>query len=163
MNFPGFLRFASDFTIFPELLPKSKLLRVFCCFAGIHSQTEQPEVSVSKYSLSDSRSIEVSDSNLIDEHLFVEAIAVISSLVMYREPEPGVVERICYLMERMSQSPGPEKVLLGNGHNRATTGDPTDMLGLMRAKYPQMFGETVVKEGFDDLLMDMSALDDSQE
>lgn len=160
MNFPGFLRFATDFTIFPELLPKSKLLRVFCCFSGIHSQTEQPEVSVSKYSLSDSRSIEVSDSKLIDEHLFVEAIAVISALVMYREPEPGIFERICYLMERMSQSPGPEKVLLGNGHNRATTGDPTDMLGLMRARYPQMFGEEPAKQGFEDLLMDMSAMED---
>eukprot|EP00359_Climacostomum_virens_P003527 CAMPEP_0204908800 /NCGR_PEP_ID=MMETSP1397-20131031/7680_1 /ASSEMBLY_ACC=CAM_ASM_000891 /TAXON_ID=49980 /ORGANISM="Climacostomum Climacostomum virens, Strain Stock W-24" /LENGTH=589 /DNA_ID=CAMNT_0052078451 /DNA_START=143 /DNA_END=1909 /DNA_ORIENTATION=+ len=160
MNFNGFLRFATDFTIFPELLPKSKLLRVFCCFASIHSQTEQPEVSVSKYSLSDSRSIEVSDSNLIDEHLFVEAIAVISALVMYREPEPGIVERICYLMERMSQSPGPEKVLLGNGHNRATTGDPTDMLGLLRSRYPHMFGDAQSKEGFDELLLDMSALED---
>ena len=46
MNFNSFLKFCKDFSIFPDLIAKSKLLRFFYTLANIHAQTEQPEISL---------------------------------------------------------------------------------------------------------------------
>lgn len=48
--------------------------------------------------------------DVIDEHLFVEALALTALEINYRDPQPSDLEKIIILMERMNQSGGPSKV-----------------------------------------------------
>ena len=156
LNFESFIRFCKDFNLFPDLIAKSKLLRFFYTMAAIHSQTEQPEISVSSHSSRGEASqlSEQGDGDVIDEHLFVETLALVACEVVYPEPEPSPVEKVCLLMERMNQSAGPRTVLLAFGHNRAGPGETDDLLYYLRDQYPQVFAKGVgkVKIGFEDVL-----------
>ena len=152
MDFRMFMRFCRDFAVFPDLIPKSKLLRFFHTLAGIHSQTEQPDISVSRSVAFEKKSQE---EPVIDEHLFVEGLALIAAEVLYEEPEPNSVERICYLIERMSESEGPSKVLREEGHNRSAGGECVDMLKFLKARYPSVFQDTQREFGFKDILAEL--------
>lgn len=155
MNFDNFVKFTRDFGIFPDLIAKSKLHRFFYTLSGIHSQTEQPEMSVSRSSFFERKNELIED--VIDEHLFVESLALIAAEVLYKEPEPTPVERICFLLERMSQSQGLSKVLLENGHMRATAGECKDILFYLKNRYPEIFSYgTQTKLGFGDILAEMN-------
>jgi len=46
----------------------------------------------------------------IDEHLFVEALALAAFEVVYRDPQPSEAEKIILLIERMNNSKGPKNV-----------------------------------------------------
>ena len=54
----------------------------------------------------------------IDEHLFIEALALCAIDIPYKEEQIGNVERVVYLMERMSQSEGPARVQKSAGWTR---------------------------------------------
>ena len=155
LDFEGFLLFCKDFSIFPDLIAKSKLLRFFCTLANIHAQTEQPEISVSSSVITEKKNNH--GGNFIDEHLFVEGLALIAEEILYKEPEPNTVERVCFLMERMSQSDGPSIVLKKVGHNRASCIESQDMLFHLRNRYPEIFeiANQNQKVGFSDILADL--------
>jgi hypothetical protein len=68
MDLDGFMRFCTDFGIFPDVFSKPKVYRYF--------------KSLSTFYADDS-----SQSNcLIDEHLFIEALALAAFEVIYRDP-----------------------------------------------------------------------------
>ena len=150
MRFDGFIRFCKDFSIFPDLVSKSKLLRLFTTMAVFHAQTEQPQMSISSRSSRNSQS----RGDVIDEHLFVETLALVANEVLYPEPEPAPVEKVCLLMERMNQSPGPKTVLLATGHNRAGMPESDDLLCYLRDRYSYIFTRepSTPKLGFDAVL-----------
>ena len=50
------------------------------------------------------------ESGVIDEHLFVEALALTAFEVVYKEPQPTDMEKVILLMEKMNYSDGPAKV-----------------------------------------------------
>lgn len=156
LDFSGFLKFCKDFSIFPDLIAKSKLLRFFCTLANIHAQTEQPEISLSQSAVFEKKTWNDSQ-NFIDEHLFVEGLALVAEEVLYKEPEPNTVERICFLMERMSQSDGPAVVLRKVGHNRNSCVESQDMLVHLRYKYPEIFEFTASSQklAFSDVLSEL--------
>ena len=133
MSFQEFIRFCKDFEVFPDILSKTKLLRIFKTLAGT---IENPDVSIQSYSSLD-ENIPMNE-DVIDDKLFVEAIALISAEISYEDPFPGPVAKICWFLERLSQSEGPEKVLKKLGHNRTTSGDGPDMLALLKARYPDI-------------------------
>lgn len=54
----------------------------------------------------------------IDEHLFIEALALAAFQVVYKEPMPSNVEKIVLLLERMNYSEGPTKVQMAYGSTR---------------------------------------------
>ena len=147
LNFPNFIRFCKEFNIFPDLVSKAKLLRLFSTMAMFREQTEQPQISVSSRSTS-------TKEDVIDEHLFVETLALVANEVVYPEPEPSPVEKVCLLMERMNQSPGPKTVLLATGHNRAGMPESDDLLCYLRDQYSYLFARQTsnVKVGFDAVL-----------
>jgi hypothetical protein len=152
MSFDNFIRFCRDFGIFPDLIPKAKLLRFFYTLSSIHAQTEQPEISVCS-AFNDEATLNKSPDEVIDEHLFVEALALIAAEVLYKEPEPNAVERICYLMERLGQSDGPQKVMIACGHNRAAAKESQDMTAFLRQRYPEVFQEyNPARVNFGDLM-----------
>lgn len=47
---------------------------------------------------------------MIDEHLFVEALALTAFEIKYRDPQPSDAEKVVMLIERMNTSEGPAKV-----------------------------------------------------
>lgn len=138
MSFHGFIKFCKDFEIFPDIVTKSKLLRIFKTLAGITS--ENLDVSVQSYTSLD-ENIPINE-DVIDDKLFVEALALISAEINYVDPNPGPVAKICWFIERLSQSDGPEKVVKKMGHNRTTTGDGPDLVALLKAKYPDILDHT---------------------
>ena len=72
MNFDGFHRFATDFEIFPTVLSKPKLMRFFRSLSGFFESTAAEEGT------------KVAD--VIDEHLFVEALALAAFEIVYQNP-----------------------------------------------------------------------------
>ena len=56
--------------------------------------------------------------DFIDEHLFIEALALAAFEVVYRAPSPSNIEKIILLMERMNHSEGPRKIQLQYGLTR---------------------------------------------
>ena len=142
MNFQSFIRFCKDFEIFPDIVSKTKLLRIFRTLSEISN--ENSEISI--------HSITSLDENIpmaedwIDDKLFVEALALISAEINYEDPFPGPVAKICWFIERLSQSEGPQKVIKALGHSRTTSGEGPDMLALLKSRYPDILDHSEYKK-----------------
>jgi len=152
MNFEQYSRFCKDFGIFPDLLPKSKILRIFYTLAQIYASTIIPadsprggnkSMSTTMQSTIEHKAIDQTEDDLIDEHLFVESLALCAFSLTYNEPEPSHVEKVCLLMERMSQSSGPGNIQKKKGSTRAFAGDNADILTLVVQQYPEFFSAPV--------------------
>ena len=129
MNFERFVKFCKDFSIFPDILPKSRISTFFYTLAAIHSTAEQNEShstifyrsilqsiyftffflvngntsSIMKKSMSSSRLalgnldnkvVGQPECELIDQHLFVEALALCAFEIPYLDPQPSNVEKV---------------------------------------------------------------------
>jgi len=88
MDIKAFQKFCFDFDIFPSVLSKAKTINFFTTLASFHTVSEK----------------------CIDEHLFVEALAMTAFEIIYNEPQPEPFEKILLLLEKMNQSEGPSKV-----------------------------------------------------
>ena len=79
MNFQQFINFSTDYDIFPTIIAKATLYRIFHSLSfmneGIGSQAK---VSKSQLSVRLNSPTRAASSELIDEHLFVESIALIA-------------------------------------------------------------------------------------
>lgn len=142
MSFAGFIKFCKDFEVFPDIASKAKLLKIFKTLAEIPSRNH--EASVNSFSSLD-ENIQIGE-DLLDDTLFVEALALISTEINYEDPFPGPVAKMCWFIERLSQSEGPEKVIKALGHNRTTSGEGPDMLALLKARYPEILDHTEQKK-----------------
>lgn len=152
MNYDNFIVFCRDFELFPDLVSKTKLVRFFYTLAGMSADSDIHELSVNQSSSRSSLQDKPKRTDLIDEHLFVEALALISEEVKYEDSDLTAVEKVCYLMERMSQSKGPAKVLKQQGHNRSSHGEIHDLLSLLKVRYAGILDHTQKKQlNFDDL------------
>ena len=138
MKFDAFIKFCREFSLFPDIISKQKLLKIFFALANIQNETEAPQNSISV----DLRETPESDS--IDEHLFVEALALVA--VENSSPDDNALKLICHLVERMAQSNGPERCMKAN---RVRPGEQTDILGLMKARYPEVFEPVYHEINFD--------------
>lgn len=137
MNFTAFIRFCKDFQVFPDILSKAKLLRFFYALAGIYAQTEGPE-RLESISVEHMRAPEQTESDVIDQHLFVEALALIAAEINYIRPTPTPVHRICYLLERLNQSNGPS--IVANSKSNAQAGvQRCDIITMLKDRYPDIF------------------------
>lgn len=47
---------------------------------------------------------------VIDEHLFIEALSLAALEMSYRDPQPTELEKVILLLERMNHTDGPAKV-----------------------------------------------------
>lgn len=87
MDFESFARFAKDFDIFPLVITKSRLLKIFETLATVFERT-------------------AGHSGFIDQHLFVEGLALCAFEVNYESPEPSPFEKVYYFLEKINQSEG---------------------------------------------------------
>ncbi len=118
MNIEQFMKFSREFDIFPTLIGKTKLCSIFQSLAGVRAQAAQNEAckhsllwnrkfiilaiqqsNILNGSLEKSRSKSKSKSkeineDLIDEHMFVEALAVIALEIPYLNPQPSEVQKV---------------------------------------------------------------------
>lgn len=77
MNFEQFLKFCREFEIFPQILPRTKLMELFYNLASLYPlllKERNPSLSVIQ-----NTNFEEMENPLIDENLFVEAIALCAS------------------------------------------------------------------------------------
>jgi hypothetical protein len=77
MNFEKFLRFCREFEIFPQILPRTKLMELFHNLASLYPlllKERNPSLNPIQ-----SSSFKEMDNPMIDENLFVEAIALCAS------------------------------------------------------------------------------------
>jgi hypothetical protein len=179
LSFEKFVRFSKDFGIFPDIIPKGKISTFFYTLASIHNNNQTMNMtsvdgdgsisprasfilrksanSTSKGQICiDTKSIDTGDDAIIDQHLFIESIALCAFEMQYSDPQPTNIEKICYLLERMNQSDGPSIVQKSQGLTRSPSGASWDILFHIRKKYPHFFGittpSTAEKVTFDDLL-----------
>ena len=144
MQFKHFSDFAKDFGIFPDYLPKSKLYKFFQTLAGFYKQNSKKEIEKS------TKESENEDNNIIDEHLFIELLVLCSLEVYYRDPQPSPIEKIIYLVEKMTQSSGPAIFRTRKGRNGAGSGEWNDFLLHLKLNYPYFF-ELTTKRAFEEL------------
>ena len=79
MNFDGFSKFCTDFEIFPDILSKPKIMRFFKTLSGFFETTSK-QILGNDERKSDASSIR---RDVIDEHLFVEALALTAFEINY--------------------------------------------------------------------------------
>jgi hypothetical protein len=46
--------------------------------------------------------VDQSEADLIDQHLFVESIAICAFEINYTKPEPSNIEKVCFILEKMN-------------------------------------------------------------
>jgi len=88
MTLDSFIRFCSDFEIFPDITTKPRLSRIFQTVANIYST----EAGVSR-----SRTV-VDPEACIDDNLFVQIIALCALEVPYKEPQPDNFEKVKHVL-----------------------------------------------------------------
>jgi len=76
MDLDGFTRFCCDFGIFPDILSKPKVYRFFKTLSTFYQEPSNPQAAV------------------IDEHLFIEALALTAFEVIYKYPQPDNAEKV---------------------------------------------------------------------
>ena len=75
LSFEQFSKFCTDFEIFPDILSKPKIMRFFKTLSGFFETTARntlPEQELRR--------------DVIDEHLFVEALALTAFEINYQDP-----------------------------------------------------------------------------
>jgi len=98
LDFQGFSKFCVDFGIFPDILSKPKIFRFFKNLANFYLETKLPSQGHSTVGSGKTMSPEStrrrpetakvgnSPRDLIDDHLFIEALALSAFEVVYRDP-----------------------------------------------------------------------------
>lgn len=136
MNFEAFMKFCKDFQIFPSLVNKSKLLRFFYTLAGIQARTELEASRTAQDELA--KTPGQTELELIDQHLFIEALALVAAEIHCSNLALSPVHRVCLLVERLSQSSGP--IVVGTNMKMSQpTVRKVDILLPFRKRYPEVF------------------------
>jgi len=111
MNFDKFVQFCKHFSIFPDILAKARIKSFFQTLAAIHSQSEAgdkrnfivvyfpheilEQLNSTKKSLTiEKKSSETTDEEVIDQHLFVEGLALCAFEVPYNDPQPPNIAKV---------------------------------------------------------------------
>ena len=82
MSFDSFAHFSKDFEIFPTIMAKPRLLKIFETFASVFQRTEAEKFN------------KIDITGYIDQHLFIERLALCAFEVYYQAPEPNNFENV---------------------------------------------------------------------
>ncbi|CAD8200353.1 unnamed protein product [Paramecium octaurelia] len=120
MNFEQFLRFYKDFSIFPDLLTKNKIVQIFQILSKLYENQENSNIK----------------SGHIDQHMFVESLALSALEISYNDDENlSQIEKIYFLIERLNQSEGPRIVQKQLGHTTCPSGQDWDLLYHIKKRF----------------------------
>jgi len=147
MNIERFIQFCKDFEIFPRIVTKAKLCTFFNALAGVRYQAEETEALRTMDStdgnrgrnLKSKKAVEQTEDDLIDQHMFIEALALIALEIPYLAPQPSDMQKIVNLLEKLNNSEGPVIVRLHMGVTRHNNGPSWDIVNDVRIHYPELF------------------------
>lgn len=105
MNIHQYMKFCKDFNIFPDILAKSKIFRLFYSFSSLFMAANNgPEAQQPNHNASTSsnclpverqkRAQEQTEAELIDEHLFIESLALVSFEIPNGDREFSDLEKV---------------------------------------------------------------------
>jgi hypothetical protein len=77
MNFEGFTKFCHDFNLFPDVLTKAKMMKFFVTLSNFFISTNNDNEIESRIES------KFNSEQVIDEHLFIEALALTALEVSY--------------------------------------------------------------------------------
>ena len=115
-----FVNFCKDFMIFPDILPEEIVMNFFCTLSQFYWNNQEEQLSC----------------NMIDEHLFIEVLALSALEMKFQDPQPSKIEKVIVLLDWMNNSEGAKKMYEASG------GDPNDtidLLALVKESYPHLF------------------------
>ena len=116
MNYESFVRFCSDFGIFPSIISKARLASYFYTLASLNSLISDEEGNPNLgYAAQEQR-----DKEVIDSHLFVEAIAMLA--IDLAPPGTPFDEAFVGCLQRLDASGGSKKVQTELGLTRGKRG-----------------------------------------
>ena len=111
----------SDFDIFPEIIKKIKLETIFDALVHVFNDNNEKDSG--------------SHSNVIDQHLFVEAFILIADDLKFNFDEsPTIFQKITFLLDIMNESDGFTKVLKRNPAMKRY-----NIIQKIKEKYPDFF------------------------
>jgi hypothetical protein len=146
MNFDQFITMSRDFNVFPDLASKPVLHRIF---HSLSSATVQHQA----YSNADSKAQPAKDMVVINDKLFIEAIALCSFQCKLLSKHTNPLEKILHIAEKMMQSPGISKVRLKKGKTRSEGDSDIDPLLVIRKAYSKYLHQpTKEAANFDNIL-----------
>ena len=130
MTFEQFIRFCTDFSVFPDLVPRMKLYPIFYCLAGSYARNTMALTgtrSLEKLLDSDDEYLEA---QFINFELFIECIAIcaLEAASINRSPE----EKIAFAIEKITQSKGAADISLKSGFTRSSNVDRTDLFNYLK-------------------------------
>lgn len=106
MTIQGFDNFSRDYQIYPDILPESTVKGLFNALSDFYNQGRPgPRV--------------------IDEHLFVETLALSALEMKFQDPQPSQIEKVIVLLDCMNNAR-----------------DDLDLLDQVKAKYPGLFQDS---------------------
>lgn len=103
-------------------------MNYFKTLSNFYNNDEHKEVDVSNI-----------EDAAIDEHLFVEVLALSALEMKFQDPQPTQIEKVIVLLDCMNNSNGAKKMYEANG------GDPhdtIDLLAIVKQSYPHLFQDS---------------------
>ena len=127
VNLRSFLQFTKDFSVFPDLISKGKIVQIYSGILGLL----RPEVNL-VMSLSVCLS-SVTKSKFLNAEELIQGTAVcaLNSSLNYKTPE----ETLRVTLERMTQSKGPSMIPKLTGRVRTSQLEKSDNLVFLRKKF----------------------------
>jgi hypothetical protein len=148
MNIERFMQFCKDFEVFPSLISKSRLCNLFRALCGVRAQAQESDAILNLLDGNDEgqqpekkNANANEDEGVIDEHMFVEALAVCAVEIPYLNPQPTDVVKVFNFLEKLNHSKGTSVVRKQLGTTRAIGSMSWDIMYEIRSKYPEMFVE----------------------
>lgn len=126
MSIDQFLKFCTEFCIFPDLIPKIKLSPIFYCLARDFAKNTMALTGTRSLGKLLSCMDEYVEAQFIDFDFFCDCIAIcaLESVSVNRSPD----EKIRAAIEKIAQSPGAANISLKSGHTRCSNLDRNDFL-----------------------------------
>lgn len=115
--FKQFMKFMKDFEIFPNILSHSKLTQLYHELNILH---DSKPTTVNR---NDDKENSSKTTNVIDQHLFIECLAIIASHIEYPEHNLTNVQKLIILLQKMNDSENAMKVSVNLGSNHTSKFD----------------------------------------
>ena len=122
MNFANFMNFCSDFSIFPDVLPRKSLTWIFSTVSSMHRKS----ITISSAISLPNANFQEGELVSIDFENFVQAIGICA--LESTNAKGGAYEKIQYLLEKIFQSRGVSEVTLKTGYTRTGELEHSDFL-----------------------------------
>jgi len=98
------------------------------------------------------KAVEQPEDNLIDLHMFVEAIVLCALEIPYLNPQPNEKQKIFNFLEKINLSQGTNIVKGRMGSSKALVGSSWDLMHEIKVKHPEFYMEPVEDEDDKDAL-----------